>query len=136
MKLRVLILSFLLTFSVAFAEPVVNVAQQQAAPPITQPQNIAFEYCTKMFPINKEKLFYLTLSAVTANKFAIDEIQTNNGYIIFSAANNKYLATISAIDSNNSIIKITPCNNIYHFPPGIILGMFKYIGININTEIK
>lgn len=129
-------LIFLLLFTCSANAETLQPASTQPQLSITQPQNIAFEYCTKMFPINKEKLFYLTLSAVTANKFAIDEIQTNNGYIIFSAANNKYLATISAIDSNNSIIKITPCNNIYHFPPGIILGMFKYIGININTEIK
>jgi len=136
MKLRVLILSFLFAFCVAHAEPVENVAQPQAAPPITQPQNIAFENCTKMFPVNKEKLFYLTLSAVTANKFSIDEIQTQNGYIIFSAANNKYLATIAGIDADNSILKITPCNEIYFFPPGIFLGMFKYIELNLNIEIK
>ncbi len=136
MKSRVLILSFLLTFSVAFAEPVENVAQPVTAPPITQPQNIAFENCTKMFPVNKEKLFYLTLSAVTANKFSIDEIQTQNGYVIFSAANNKYLATIAGIDADNSILKITPCNEIYFFPPGVFLGMFKYIELNLNTEIK
>ena len=136
MKLRVLIISFLLTFSTAYAELVENVAQPQAAPLITQPQNIAFENCTKMFPVNKEKLFYLTLSAVTANKFSIDEIQTQNGYIIFSAANNKYLATIAGIDADNSILKITPCNDIYFFPPGIFLGMYKYIELNLNTEIK
>ena len=136
MKLRVLIISFLLTFSTAYAEPVENVAQPTAAPPITQPQNIAFENCTKMFPVNKEKLFYLTLSAVTANKFSIDEIQTQNGYIIFSAANNKYLATIAGIDADNSILKITPCNEIYFFPPGVFLGMYKYIELNLNTEIK
>ena len=136
MKLRVLILSFLLTFCVAYAEPVYNVAQPAAAPPITQPQNVAFENCTKMFPVNKEKLFYLTLSAVTANKFSIDEIQTQNGYVMFSAANNKYLATIAGIDADNSILKITPCNEIYFFPPGVFLGMFKYIELNLNTEIK
>ena len=111
-------------------------AQPQAAPPITQSQNIAFENCTKMFSVNKEKLFYLTLSAVTANKFSIDEIQTQNGYIIFSAANNKYLATIAGIDADNSILKITPCNEIYFFPPGVFLGIFKYIELNLNTEIK
>lgn len=136
MKLRVLILSFLLMISAAYAEPVENMAQPQAAPPITQPQNIAFENCTKMFAVNKEKLFYLTLSAVTANKFSIDEIQTQNGYIIFSAANNKYLATVAGIDADNSILKITPCNDIYFFPPGILLGMYKYIELNLNTEIK
>ena len=136
MKLRVLILSFLLMISAAYAEPVENMAQPQAAPPITQPQNVAFENCTKMFAVNKEKLFYLTLSAVTANKFSIDEIQTQNGYIIFSAANNKYLATVAGIDADNSILKITPCNDIYFFPPGILLGMYKYIELNLNTEIK
>lgn len=136
MKLRVLILSFLLMISAAYAEPVENMAQPQAAPPITQPQNVAFENCTKMFAVNKEKLFYLTLSAVTANKFSIDEIQTQNGYIIFSAANNKYLATVAGIDADNSILKITPCNDIYFFPPGVLLGMYKYIELNLNTEIK
>ena len=136
MKMRVFIIACLLSISVVLAEPVASVSQPQVAPPITQPQNIAFENCTKMFAVNKEKLFYLTLSAVTANKFSIDEIQTQNGYIIFSAANNKYLATIAGIDADNSILKITPCNEIYFFPPGILLGMYKYIELNLNTEIK
>ena len=136
MKLRVLLLASLLSVSIAYAEPTGVVSQPISAPPITQPQNIAFENCTKMFPVNKEKLFYLTMSAVTANKFSIDEIQTQNGYIIFSAVNNKYLATIAGIDADNSILKITPCNEIYFFQPGILLGMFKYIELNLNTEIK
>ena len=136
MKLRVLVLFFILSICACCAEPVQVGAQPQAAPPITQPQNIAFEYCTKMFEVNKEKLFYLTLAAVNANRFAIEEIQTSNGYIIFTAANNKYLATIAGIDANNSILKITPCNDIYFFQPGVILGIFKYVGMNINTEIK
>ena len=136
MKMRVLVLASLLSMSIAFAETTGVVSQQTSAPPITQPQNVDFESCTKMFPVNKEKLFYLTLGAVTANKFSIDEIQTQNGYIIFSAVNNKYLATIAGIDADNSILKITPCNEIYFFPPGIFLGMFKYIELNLNTEIK
>ena len=136
MKLRVLVLFFILSICACCAEPVQVGAQPAAAPPITQPQNIAFEHCTKMFEVNKEKLFYLTLAAVNANRFAIEEIQTSNGYITFIAANNKYLATIAGIDANNSILKITPCNDIYFFPPGVILGMFKYVGMNINTEIK
>ena len=136
MKLRVLILASLLSISIVYAEATGVVSQPNSAPPVTQPQNVDFESCTKMFPVNKEKLFYLTLGAVTANKFSIDEIQTQNGYIIFSAVNNKYLATIAGIDADNSILKITPCNEIYFFPPGVFLGMFKYIELNLNTEIK
>ena len=136
MKMRVIILVCLLSINAVFAEPVQTTGQQPATPPITQPQNISFENCTKMFATNKERLFYLTLSAVTANRFSIDEIQSNNGYIIFSAVNNKFLATIAGIDADNSILKITPCNDIYFFPPGVFLGMYKYIELNLNTEIR
>lgn len=136
MKFRALIIFFILSICACCAEPVQVGAQPQAAPPITQPQNVAFEACTRMFAINKEKLFYLTLGAVNANRFNIEEIQTQNGYIIFSAANNKYLATIAGIDAQNSILKITPCNDIYIFPPGVLIGMYKYIELNLNTDIK
>ena len=144
MRIRVLFLLLALYILPCFADttqlsyPTTQTitVQQVQQPPITQPQNIAFEACTKMFAVNKEKLFYLTLGAITANKFSVDEIQTYNGYIIFSVANNKYLATVAGIDAVNSILKITPCNDIYFFPPGILINMFKYIDLNLNTEIK
>ena len=136
MKVGYLLLFLLFSINFCWADSVQQTPQTTTSIPITQPQNISFENCTKMFTVNKENLFYLTLGAVTANRFAIEEIQTSNGYIIFTAANNKYLATIAGIDTNNSILKITPCNDIYYFPPGVILGMFKYVGMNINTEIK
>ena len=136
MNFRVLGLFFILSICICFAEPTQVGIQPQVAPPITQAQNIAFEDCSKMFNVNKEKLYYLTLGAITANRFSIKEIQTQNGYIIFKAANKEYLATRAGIDADNAILKITPCNNIYFFPPGIILNMFKYIELNLNTEIK
>ena len=136
MKKFFIFLFFILGVCASNAEQVQVSTQTQSTTPITQAQNIAFENCTKMFPLNKENLFYLTLSAITANKFSIDEIQTNNGYIIFSVANNKYLATIAEIDSSNSILKITPCNEIYFFPSGILINMFKYIELNLNSNIK
>lgn len=104
--------------------------------PLTTPQNIMFENCRKIFSISQEKLFYLTLSSISANRFNIDEIQTANGYVIFTANRNKYLATVAKIDNTNSILKITPCNNVYNFPPGILINMFKFIDMNMNTEIK
>jgi len=136
MRFGFLITFFILTCCICYADITTITTPTSPAPSITQPQNIAFEDCTKMFAVNKEKLFYLTLGAITANKFSVDEIQTTNGYVIFSVANNKYLATIAGIDADNSILKITPCNDIYFFPPGIFLGMYKYIELNLNTEIK
>ena len=131
---KVLLLLGLLFVSTAFA--VEQPKPANPAPPITVPQNIMFQNCTKIFAVNKEKLFYLTLSSLSANRFTINEIQTANGYIIFTVNRNKYLATIASVDSANSILKITPCNNVYNFPPGILLNTFKYIDLNLNTEIK
>ncbi len=132
MKNLLIILGIMIS-GIAFAESVQqpvntpNTSQQNAL----TPQNINFENCTKIYGVNQEKLFYLTLSAITANKFKIDEIQTANGYIIFTANRNKYLATVGKVDNSNSILKITPCNNIYNFPPGIITNTFKYIDLKM-----
>ena len=136
LKRGLILFLFFISASVCFADLTQPSITQPAVPPITQPQNVDFEHCTKMFSVNKEKLFYLTLGAITANRFSVDEIQTNNGYVIFTAANNKFLATIAGIDADNSILKITPCNDIYFFPPGVVLGIFKYVGMNVNTSIK
>ena len=136
MKVKFLIIVLILNIGITLADTTQSPAAQ-TTPSLTTPQRISFENCTKMFEgLNKEKLFYLTLGAINANKFSVDEIQTNNGYIIFSAAGNKYLATIAGIDNNNSILKITPCNEIYYFQPGIIVNMFKYIEINKSTDVK
>ena len=112
-----------------------DVVTQTVVKPATVSQNVSFENCTKIFGVNQEKLFYLTLASISANRFNIDEIQSANGYIIFSANRNKYLASIAKIDKGNAILKITPCNNVYNFPPGIISNTFKYIDLNITKKI-
>lgn len=128
-------LSFLFLFLI------LPVYSEEAAQPVNQNpvnavvQNITFMNCSKIFQANQEKLFYLTLAAISANKFNIDEMQTAGGYIIFSANKNKYLATIAKVDNTNSILKITPCNNTYNFHPGIVTNTFKYIDLNITAKI-
>ena len=120
---KIFILLALLIMPYASAEEVVIAAdtaqqpavQKPALNPLTVSQNIMFENCTKIFGVNQEKLFYLTLASISANRFNVEEIQSSHGYIIFSANRNKYLATISKIDKTNAILKITPCNNVYNF---------------------
>ncbi len=124
---RILLIAAFLMCSFVFANE---------TPPITAPQNIMFENCSKFFGVNKDKLYSLTLASLSANRFQIEEVQTSNGYIIFTANRNKYLATVAGVDSANSILKITPCNNVYNFPPGILINTFKYIDLNLNLEMK
>lgn len=138
MRKFLIILGFILMVNSVSAEEVVvqQTQPKQATPnPLTVAQNIMFENCTKIFSVNQEKLFYLTLASISANRFNIDEIQSANGYIIFSANRNKYLASIAKVDKTNAILKITPCNNVYNFPPGVITNTFKYIDLNLTTKI-
>lgn len=133
---KLFIILCLLLFPYSSAEETTTVVQPKPTPnPLTVSQQILFENCTKIFGVNQEKLFYLTLASISANRFNIDEIQTSNGYIIFSANRNKYLATISRVDNANAILKITPCNNVYNFPPGVITNTFKYIDLNLTAKI-
>lgn len=94
------------------------------------PQIVTLPQCIKTFSVGYEKLFFLTEAAIANNNFTIEEIQTQGGYIVFSAAQYKFLATVFTFGDNKAILKITPCNNNYSFPPAIIKNIFRYIEMN------
>lgn len=130
---RVLIIIICLSFMpLSFAEGEISSAE---ASTYTY-QNILYENCTKIYNTDKENLYYLAIGAVNSNKYKLEEIQSENGYIIFSTGKNKYLLTISGIDSSNSVLKITPCNNLYYFQPSIINNIFKYVESNIIVAVE
>ena len=116
-------------------------AQEQPLSTLVTIQNVSFEQCTKIFPINSENLFYLTIAGINANRFKIDEIQSKTGYILFNAVNKDFLAAVVPLDSKNSLLRVTPTNNIYYFQPGIVLNLFRYIDLNstvrpVNLPVK
>ena len=141
--LKIIILCFLFSFfSVANGEDILPQSDYSEYPetllqkenitsnPLTTPQNIEFSKCCASFDMNSEKLFYLTISAINANNFEIEEIQSKMGYILFRAANKSFLAAISAENENRAMIKITPADNVYFFPYGVIYNIFYYIDLN------
>lgn len=103
---------------------------------LVTPQNVAFDMCTKTFSMNSDKLFYLTIAAVNANRFEIKEIQSKTGYILFAAVGKEFLASVITIDKHRSMLKITPANNNYFFAPGIVLNMYKYIEVNSSEYLQ
>lgn len=113
--------------------PMVTAATQPSA---VQPQPVDFGLCSKFFKIDSQKLFYLTLASVNANRFEINEIQSKSGYVLFSVSKRQFLASVIKVDSKNSMLKITPCNNVYFFPIGIVQNMFKYVELNVNIPIE
>ncbi len=107
-----------------------------AQPSPVQYQEVDYVLCNKNFKVDGQKLFFLTLAAVNANRFKIDEIQSKSGYVLFTVAQKQFLASVISVDSQTSMLKITPCNNIYYFPVGIVQNMFKYIELNVNTPVE
>ncbi|MBR1461086.1 hypothetical protein IJ596_05590 [bacterium] len=99
-------------------------------------QNIKYQDCTKVFNIDNINLLYLTIASINANRFTVDEIQSRNGYVIFTAVNKKFLATITNVNTNQAMLKITPVDNNYYFQPGIYLNIFKYIDLNLRNKAE
>lgn len=107
---------------------------QKVSPTI--PQIVSFDQCTKKYEIPVDKLYFLSLASINANKFVINEIQSKSGYILFTAANRQFLASVNRVDNKSSILKIVPADNNYYFPLGILTNFFKYIDLNITTQIE
>ena len=132
-NLKILLTSVILLCTVLLTLP----AQCDEIPEsqLTIPQTVSYDNCTKTYYIPAEKLFYLTLASISANRFEIKEMQSKTGYILFKAAGKEFLATVVKLGVNKSMLKITPTNNNYYFAPGIVLNIFKYIDLNLNENI-
>jgi len=99
-------------------------------------QDVKPQDCIKVFNTDNVHLLYLTIASVNANKFKIDEIQSRMGYILFTAANKQFLASISNVNTRQGMLKITPVDNNYYFQPGIVSNIYKYIELNLNTQLE
>lgn len=129
----------------AFCEPPITQVPRQgnvqsySSPSLSTlvtPQNVPFEECTRVFNVNSNNLFYLTIAAINANRFEIKELQAKTGYILFAAVGKEFLASSIVIDKNRSMLKITPANNNYFFAPGIVLNIYKYIELNAGENLQ
>jgi len=97
-------------------------------------QNISFETCTKVFNTDNVSLFYLVIAAINANRFNVDEIQSQSGYILFTAVNKQFLASVSNVNTRQGMLRITPVDGNYYFQPGIVLNIYKYIELNLSKK--
>ena len=103
---------------------------------LTTSQNVKYSDCIKVFNTDNVHLLYLTIASVNANRFKIDEIQSRSGYVLFTAVGKQFLASISNVNTNQGMLKITPTDDNYYFQPGIVLNIFKYIELNLNTKLE
>ncbi len=102
-----------------------------------QPQAFAtYQSCLRKYQIPFEKLYYLALASVNANKYEILEMQSRSGYILFEANEKEFLLSVMKKDNKNSLIKITPADNSYAFSVVIPQRIFSYIDLNFNMPLQ
>lgn len=94
-------------------------------------QTINFEHCVRAYQTSPDNLFLLALAAINASGYVIDELQTRTGLISFQAENKYFLISVTELDENSSMLKITPMNNSYIFSPTIIENIFLYLANNV-----
>ena len=125
------IVIFLCSFVPSYAD-----GEQMSLSTLITAQNIPYENCYRVFNTDNVSLFFLTLAAINANRFNVDEIQAKSGYILFTAVNKPFIATVVNVNTNQGMLKITPADNNYYFQPGIILNIYKYIEMNLNKKFE
>ena len=131
-RIIVLILAVVMLFgcAAANAEDVVDLSA------LTTSQNVKYQDCIKVFNTDNVHLLYLTIASINANRFRVDEIQSRSGYVLFTAVGKQFLASISNVNTNQGMLKIIPTDDNYYFQPGVVLNIFKYIELNLNTKLE
>ncbi len=110
-------------------------AEESTLSALITPQNVEFADCTKQYNLPPEKLYYLTVGAINANRFEVLELQSKTGYILFKAVGKEFLASIVKLGTQKSMLKITPTDGNYYFAPGIVANTFKYIDLNVSSPL-
>ncbi len=91
------------------------------------------EECYKIYPVDADNLFMASLNVLGSNnKFEISEIQTKNGYILFSVGSKYYLLTVTKRYKNQSEVKVLPQNSDYSQGSIVATTIFNML----NEEIK
>lgn len=103
---------------------------------LLQAQNVKYQDCIKVFNTDNVHLLHLTVASINANKFKIDEIQSRTGFVLFTAVGKQFLASISNVNTNQGMLKITPVDDNYYFQLGIVANIFKYIELNLNIKLE
>ena len=89
--------------------------------------------CYKIYPVDADDLFMASLNVLSNNsRFEISEIQTKNGYILFTTGSKYYLLTVTRRYKNQSEVKVLPQNSDYSQGSGVASAIFTLL----NDETK
>ncbi len=91
----------------------------------------------KLYPIAADNLYMIALSALSSNdRFNVVEIQTKNGYILFSANSKFYLLTVTKRYQNQTEIKVLPQNSDFSDTLETVKSVFTMIDIETKRPLE
>ena len=93
--------------------------------------------CYKIYSIDADNLFMASLNVLSSsNKYQISEIQTKNGYILFSTGNKYYLLTVTRRYKNQSEVKILPQNSDYSQGSTVATTIFNLLDAEVKNPME
>ncbi len=94
-----------------------------------------FEDSFKVYSMNADNLFMITLSALNSSRqFEVVEMQTKNGYILFLYGSRYYLLTMTKRYQNQTEIKILPQNSDYSQGSAVAQNVFSLIDYQLKNQ--
>lgn len=126
MKKLIFLAIFLFISGLAYADT----ATTQQPVPLVQ-----FSECNRSYAKPAEPVFYIVLSAIAKNGYKVNEIQSKNGLILFSAGNKEFFVNITQIDGQTALVKITPADNNYSFQYSLLDNIFQTVASDLNKNI-
>lgn len=92
----------------------------------------------KIYPIEADTLFMQTLSALNTPNSGVEifEIQSKNGYIVFSHNSKYYLLTLTKRYQNQTEIKILPQNSSFAPSDTTAQKVFSLIDLKVKTPME
>ena len=125
---------FVIISAFGLIQPIFAEGEQMSLSTLITSQNVQYENCYRIYNTDNVSLFFLTLAAINANRFTVNEIQSKSGYILFTAVNKQFMASVSNVNKNQGLLRITPADGSYFFQPGIVLNIFKFIELNVDKK--
>ena len=93
--------------------------------------------CYKIYSKDADNLFMNAIAALGGdNRFSISEIQSKNGYILFSYGSKYYLLTLTKRYQNQTEIKVLPQNSEFSEGSSVAQNVFSLIDTKLKTPME
>ena len=94
------------------------------------------EECYKLYSYDADTVFLNALAVINSTReYNISEIQSKNGYILFTSAGKYFLLTVTRRYQNQAEVKILPQNSDYSMGSVVASDVFNLLSTKLKIPI-